>query len=567
MNSLLPILVSPQSGPSILGGDGPTTGLLGQVSTGQSKSSSQTFAQAFSQVLNEQGDTPAFLKQLQTLISTRSQHDGALPDSFLQNEVRSLKGLVDSDLLGNIISKVQVSKTRELPKELLPLASDSDMLLEIARLLSPPLATESLVVTNESAPSQNQGISFEQNPIPGIVPTIPLSPLQGIQPLPRIVFPGHEFQQSGEYPTLGQGKPEAEIDGTPVGNSHLSFPKILEPGTAGPYQGSLPKVTESAFVPQQAYHETTVKQASLGLKLEEGLSVPTVVSSPKDVPGGLQQVGRFVVDDEISRPQILQRTETPLLRSHTVQAIPIPPTTPLQAEGPAGFAGPGQTNQLALKTIPGNSSVLSEASGSGSQHFTTVQIEVTGESELLAKGERGQTNMETSVKSLGVDPGSGQGLGNGMNHFTNSQSGFQQPHMFSGQGIGLRAMEERGVEFPAQTLQRLQMDVQLSDNQRVLIDVGVQNKQVYAGLVMDHSILRNLANQFVPQLEHQLSQVDLELQEFSAEVREERQQKPDTWFDDSRSHEGQQSGQGAPDKGPSTQQVNRQVEQGLHLLA
>ncbi len=471
MSSLLPILVSPQNGPSVLGGDGPTTGLLGQVSTGQSKSSSQTFAQAFSQVLNEQGDTPAFLKQLQTLIFTRSQHDGVLPNSFLQNEVRHLKALVDPDILRNIIS-------------------------------------------NESAPNQNQEISFEQNPLPGIVPTIPHSLFQGIQPLPWIVFQGHEFQQSGGNPTL------------------------------------------------------TVKQASLGLKLEEGLSVPTVVPLQKDAPGGLQQVGRFVVEDEISRPQILQRTETPLLRSHNVQAPPIPPATALQAEGPAGFAGPGQTNQLAMKTILGNSPVLGKVSGPGPEHHTTVPVDVVGESGLVAKGERAQSIAETSVKSMGVDLSNGQGLGSGMNHFTNSQSGFQQPHMFSGQGVGLRAMEERGVEFPAQTLQRLQMDVQLSDNQRVLIDVGVQNKQVYAGLVMDHSILRNLANQFVPQLEHQLSQVDLELQEFSAEVREERQQEPGTWFDDSRSHEGQQSGQGAHDERPSTKNVlNQRLEQGLHLLA
>jgi hypothetical protein len=140
--------------------------------------------------------------------------------------------------------------------------------------------------------------------------------------------------------------------------------------------------------------------------------------------------------------------------------------------------------------------------------------------------------------------------------------------MFPGQGVGLRAMEERGVEFPAQALQRLQMDVQLSDNQRVMIDVGVQNKQVYAGLVMDHAILRNLANQFVPQLENQLSQLDLELQEFSAEVREERQQEPDALFDDARSHERHPSEQGAQDEGPLTSHLpNRQSEPGLHFLA
>jgi hypothetical protein len=251
-----------------------------------------------------------------------------------------------------------------------------------------------------------------------------------------------------------------------------------------------------------------------------------------------------------------------------VQALPIPPATALQAEGPAGFAGPGQPHRLTINAIQGNSLVLGEVPGSGSQYSTTVPIGVTGESVLLSKGEHAQSISENFTKSLGVDPSNGQGLGSGMNHFSNSQSGFQQPHMSSGQGVGLRAMEERGVEFPAQVLQRLQMDVQLSDNQRVMIDVGVQNKQVYAGLVMDHSILRNLANQFVPQLEHQLSQVDLDLKEFSAEVREEGKQEFDTWFGDSRSHKGQQSGRRAQDERPSTQNsLSGQLERGLHLLA
>ena len=596
MSSLLPILVSPQNSFFVIGGDGVTTGLLGQVSKGQSKPSSQTFAQAFSQVLHEQGDASGFLKHLQALISTR-RHEGALPDSLLQNEGHPLKTLVDPETLENIISKVQAYKPQELPKELLSLASDSDILLEIARLLSPPSSTAPLVLTNEQNLNQNQGISFEQILLPGSVPTIPPSPLQGIQPLPRIVFQGHEFQQSGGNPTLGQVSQESEIDGRPLRNAQIPLPKVLEPGTgpypgpfpkvpelgsvpypgplpkvlepgSGLYQGSLLKVAEAERVPQQVSQGPVGKQASSGLNQEEALLVRTVVSSAKDVPSSVQQIGRFDSEDESQKFPTLQRLSTPLLRSHNVQTTPIPPSTALQAEGPAGFAGPGQTNQLTLKFIQGNSPVVGESSRSANEYHTTVPVDVVGESGLVAKGERAQSIAETSVKSLGVDPTNGQGLGSGMNHFSNSQSGFQQPHMFSGQGVGLRAFEERGVEFPAQALQRLQMDVQLSDNQRVMIDVGVQNKQVYAGLVMDHSILRNLANQFVPQLENQLSQVDLELQEFSAEVREERKQESGPWFDDSRYPEGQQFGRRAQDERPSTQNaLNQRTEQGLHLLA
>jgi hypothetical protein len=237
-------------------------------------------------------------------------------------------------------------------------------------------------------------------------------------------------------------------------------------------------------------------------------------------------------------------------------------------EGPAGFTGPGLTNQISVKTIPGNSSVGSDVSGSGIEHRTTIPADLLGETGLLAKGDRAQSTAEVSVKGVGLDPSGGQGLGNGMNHFSNSQSGFQQSSQSSGQGVGLRGLEERGLEFPAPALQRLQMDVQLSENQRVQIDVGVQNRQVYAGLVMDHSVLRNLANQFVPQLENQLAEVDLELQEFSAEVREEREQEPQTMFDDSRAHEDPMFGSGGQGELLSTRNpVGRQEERGLHLVA
>ena len=132
----------------------------------------------------------------------------------------------------------------------------------------------------------------------------------------------------------------------------------------------------------------------------------------------------------------------------------------------------------------------------------------------------------------------------------------------------MRGLEERGPELPAPALQRLQMDVQLSDNQRVQIDVGVQNRQVYTGLVMDHSVLRNLAAQFVPQLENQLAEVDLELQEFSAEVREEREHDAETLFHDRQSHESRESTDRSHGERRSTlDALHRSEERGLHLVA
>jgi hypothetical protein len=370
------------------------------------------------------------------------------------------------------------------------------------------------------------------------LPSAVIASFDGLQ-TPAPTLQGNGFQQTVGDSTLGPVRQESEIGGKNLGITEIPLPKALEAG-----------------------------QASLGLKQEDALSVRTVVPSAKDVQSGFQEVGRPVLGNETLQNPILPKVSSPLARPQNVQSNHIPPVTAIQAEGPAGFTGPNLTNQISVKSIPGNSSVLSDVSGPGIEHRTTVPADLLGETGLLAKGERGQTIIETSVKSVGLDPSGGQGLGNGMNHFSNSRSGFQQPSSFPGQGVGLRALEERGQEFPAPALQRLQMDVQLSENQRVHIDVGVHHRQVYTGLVMDHSVLRNLAAQFVPQLENQLAEVDLELQEFSAEVREEREQEAGRLFDDSRSHKAQESGRRAQGELLSTQNsLGGQEGPGLHFVA
>jgi hypothetical protein len=399
------------------------------------------------------------------------------------------------------------------------------------------------------------------------LPSAVFASFDGLHTPARTLFQGSGFQQAGGDSTLGPVKQESEIGGRILGIGQIPLPKALEAGSIL-HQDSVLKVAESKLIPQEIPQGSVIKQASLALKQEDALSVRTVVPSAKEVPSGFQQVGRLVLGNETLQTPILPKVSSPLAPSHNAQSNHIPPATAIQAEGPAGFTGPNLTNQISVKATPGNSSVLSDVSRQGIENRTSVPVELLGETGVLAKGERGQTLIETLVKTVGLDPSGGQGLGNGMNHFSNSQSGFQQPSSFPGQGVGLRGLEERGQEFPAPVLQRLQMDVQLSENQRVQVDVGVHNRQVYTGLVMDHSVLRNLANQFVPQLENQLAEVDLELQEFSAEVREEREPEAGRLFDDSRSHKAQESGQRAQGELLSTQNpVGRQEEPGLHFVA
>ena len=563
MNALLPIFVSPPSLSSASSGDRATTGPLGQVSQGPSNPSSQTFAQAFSHVLNEQSDRPGFLEQLHSLLAMRRPQNEPLPKSLLDPVVHHLQGLVNSESVENLIGKIQADTTQELPPEILSFVV-VDPVLEITALVSPPSTTAPIVVTHSSGLKQDSGLSLELLPLTGIGATIPHASVQGIQAKPIVGFQGQDLSQPGGNATLGNGQSHLNIEESSDTSIGIPVPKIVEAGI-GSNQGSLPKGHESG-ISSQASQEVVVKQASLGGTPDEKVPVSSAGLTRKEVPHGLQQPGRFVVDDEILFKPTLQRPETPLARS--VQPIHQSSVTALQAEGPAGFSGPGQTNPFALKPHLGYSTVLGEGASLGFEHLTTVTAEGVGESGLLTKGERASSIPENSVKGLVSDANNGQGLGSGMNHFSNSQSGFQQSSLLSGQGMGLRPMEERAVEFPAQALQRLQMDVQLSENQRVMIDVGVQNKQVYAGLVMDHAILRNLANQFVPQLEAQLSQVDLELQEFSAEVREDAPQGSDRWGDDFQSREGQPSERLAHDERPSAEKVfHQRRESGLHLLA
>lgn len=71
------------------------------------------------------------------------------------------------------------------------------------------------------------------------------------------------------------------------------------------------------------------------------------------------------------------------------------------------------------------------------------------------------------------------------------------------------------------TPHRLQMEVMLSEETKVHLDVAVKQQQVSAQLLTDQWFLRNLALQQEPHLDAQLSSVGLELKQFGAEVNEQ----------------------------------------------
>ncbi|WP_447962292.1 hypothetical protein [Nitrospira sp. Ecomares 2.1] len=236
---------------------------------------------------------------------------------------------------------------------------------------------------------------------------------------------------------------------------------------------------------------------------------------------------------------------------------------------PAGIADVGQLNQNRLKYVSGVSSVLSESTANGKESSVGIPVDLLADAKVSLTGVGSRDVLEATGKAEGVDSNAGQGLNHGMGNPTHSQSGFQQSSSSSSPGPAVRMPEEPVSNLPGPALQRLQMEVQLSETNRVQIDVGVQHRQVYASLLMDQATLKNLAVQFVPQLEEQLTQGDMELQEFSAEVRDQHgERESSTWSDGAGTQTSQRGTTFLHQTPGSLSHVGMRVdEQGLHLVA
>ncbi len=238
-------------------------------------------------------------------------------------------------------------------------------------------------------------------------------------------------------------------------------------------------------------------------------------------------------------------------------------------DSPAGIADAGQLGQNRLKNVSGVSSVLSESSANGKESSIGIPLDLLADANVSVTGDRSRDGLEATGKVSGVDPNAGQGLNHGMGNPTHSQSGFQQSSSSSSPGPAVRMAEERVPDHPGPALQRLQMEVQLSETNRVQIDVGVQHRQVYTSLLMDQATLKNLAVQFVPQLEEQLTQGDMELQEFSAEVRDYHGERESNTRSDGAGTQTSQRGTTFLHQasGSLSHVAMRVEEQGLHLVA
>lgn len=264
-----------------------------------------------------------------------------------------------------------------------------------------------------------------------------------------------------------------------------------------------------------------------------------------------------------NHPEVLKPAVNPAV--NPVVQVPLP-----FDETPAGLATTVQLNQDRLKSVSGQSPALSESSVNGKESALGIPLDLLGEGNGSLTGDRSREGLEVTSKTGGIDPNGGQALSGGMGGSPHSQSGFfPQSSSPSPSGQAVRIAEERVQDLPGPALQRLQMEVQLSENNRVQIDVGVQHRQVYASLLMDQATLKNLAVQYVPQLEEQLTQGDMELQEFSAEVRDHLGEKESNTQSHGQGMQASQRRTTSPHQGMGalSSVAVRAGDHGLHLVA
>ena len=122
----------------------------------------------------------------------------------------------------------------------------------------------------------------------------------------------------------------------------------------------------------------------------------------------------------------------------------------------------------------------------------------------------GETNVGNSGHGLTFGNQAGQTLGQLLDSSPSSSNstGLAQANIRAGN------FDERLNLLNNSIPQRLQIDVQLSETARVQVDIGVQQRQVYAGMLLDNPVLRSLAVQNVQDLQNQLGQAEMELEEF-----------------------------------------------------
>jgi len=187
------------------------------------------------------------------------------------------------------------------------------------------------------------------------------------------------------------------------------------------------------------------------------------------------------------------------------------------------FVDPGQALNLSQAisqniqgTLPGTSGVTVIDSTGNFPHAVVGEGHTeTGGSSLGSDQRSGQENGSVFANK---QQASGQGLG-GFSFHSESVNEFRGSDTLSAARTDMLADRTRTMNMLSS--QRMQLEVMLSDESKVQVEVSVKQQLVSAHLLTDQMMLRNLAIQQEPQLTTQLSSVGLELKQFGAEVGEQ----------------------------------------------
>jgi hypothetical protein len=544
------------------------TGQIGGTGLDQSQTTGNSSDNPFAKILRDQSLTSSTLKTALPL-TVLSVDQRRLPDlePLPGNPDRSPRTLADPDTLVDFLRESGSDRgesplfvaTQSHPSPVTVLNSDGEKLsifetfLQTSSISYASLGVKGVSEVGEGElPREQMGPSFESLPHEGQVSGAVFSPQ---------VFPAGGPEADG---VRTKAITNTQDLSSLTGRSTLQTP-FVEGGRARESATHLGTISDR----QQFLRDAAKEHVSL-LGSSEGESAPEIsIEAGRNIRNSLDTVSRPVQNVETLLPRI------PSPPAHAPQGTPRPSAgqvfqAPLPfEETPASLAGVVQSSQSRLSYVNGGSSLPSVLSGHGKEFLTVIPSDLIGDLSLSSTGDRPKDAFEAPGKNVGVDFNGGQGVNQGMGGSTHSQSGFHQASSSLPTGSGARVAEERVSDLPTPPLQRLQMDVQVSETHRIQIDVGVQQRQVYAGLVLDHAALKNLAVQFVPQLEEQLAQNDMELQEFSAEVRDHhREQESDTSSHRPGTLHVQRGSTTFPHAPESiSNSVKRVQDQGLHLVA
>lgn len=275
-----------------------------------------------------------------------------------------------------------------------------------------------------------------------------------------------------------------------------------------------------------------VSTGSANAVLQNEVDVVVAQNTPQALKSTNGQKLQPVLQPNVNEQPIPQ----PLTREPLVSVTPGPrqaePSVPLSFGNSVLPQGQPIVDPVKLaKLSPAISQNIQSSLPVSSGTSTVTVVDGTANTHLSVVGEEG--HAETGGSSLGSDQRTGQengsAFGNKQQTAGHGLSGFsfstESVNEFRSNETSLAGrtdmLADRTRTMNMLSSQRMQMEVMLSDESKVQVEVSVKQQQVTAQLLTDQMMLRNLMIQHEPQLDAQLTSVGLELKQFGAEVSEQ----------------------------------------------